>query len=355
MKNIRFFFCALAALSAVSCDFNLGRESAKSSLLISFDGASVRSALKSVEAVPDTNDFILTVRDSKDKMVYEGKFGDSPLRLSVDAGTYTVSAVSVLFDEPLFETPQWGDEQLVVVPAGAAVSVRLDCRQTNCGVRIVTKPGFRTRFPSGVLYLNSSDGRLMYGYAENRTAYFKPGPVSLELVNDGSCETLLTRTLTAAQMLSLSIDASYDPALQEGIHIQVDTARVWTDEEYEYGGHGEGEDIDTALSVQQAKDRIGSRDVWVYGYIVGISTSSTKSEYCAPFSLNTNILLASRSVVGDRGECISVELPKGDVRDALNLKDNPENLGRQVLVRGNMVDSYYGLPGLKSATDFAWK
>jgi len=71
--------------------------------------------------------------------------------------------------------------------------------------------------------------------------------------------------------------------------------------------------------------------------------------------MNTNILLSSRSVVSERKECISVELPKGDVRDALNLKDNPENLGRQVILKGNLVDSYYGLPGLKTTLDFAWK
>jgi hypothetical protein len=43
-----------------------------------------------------------------------------------------------------------------------------------------------------------------------------------------------------------------------------------------------------------------------------------------------------------------VQLPAGEVREALNLVDNPELLGRKIVVRGDIVDSYYGLTGLKN-------
>jgi hypothetical protein len=59
-----------------------------------------------------------------------------------------------------------------------------------------------------------------------------------------------------------------------------------------------------------------------------------------------------RSSVTDKQQCLSVELRKGEIRTALNLKDHPENLGHQVFLKGNLVEAYYGLPGLKAVTDF---
>jgi hypothetical protein len=32
--------------------------------------------------------------------------------------------------------------------------------------------------------------------------------------------------------------------------------------------------------------------------------------------------------------------------------DNPLNLGRKVLLKGNIVEAYYGMPGMKNITDF---
>jgi hypothetical protein len=48
-----------------------------------------------------------------------------------------------------------------------------------------------------------------------------------------------------------------------------------------------------------------------------------------------------------------VQLQQGDIRDALNLVDNPELLGRQVFLKGNIVPSYYGLPGLQGLSEYA--
>lgn len=41
-----------------------------------------------------------------------------------------------------------------------------------------------------------------------------------------------------------------------------------------------------------------------------------------------------------------MQLPQGDVRTALNLKDNPENLGKQVNLLGSM-EAYFGVCGVK--------
>ena len=49
----------------------------------------------------------------------------------------------------------------------------------------------------------------------------------------------------------------------------------------------------------------------------------------------------------NRDNCFVVELPSGSVRDGLNLVAFPENLGKAVLVTGNIVESYYGYIGIK--------
>ena len=91
----------------------------------------------------------------------------------------------------------------------------------------------------------------------------------------------------------------------------------------------------------------------MYGYIVGGDLSSSKASYAPPFSSRTNILLSSKAVVSGREGCLSVQLQQGDIRDALNLVDNPGLLGRQVFLKGNLVPSYYGLPGLQGLSEYA--
>lgn len=325
-------------------------------LSVSFDRNSFQVTRAGAgDALPDTNSFLLTVTADDGTPVYDGRFGDSPQTLELREGNYSVSARSRDFDEPLFEAPQYADEQLVAVSPGRTTCVSLVCSQTNCGVRLVVDPSFRTDYPDGVLYLKSNDGRLMYGYAEKRVAYFKPGAVSLAVAVNGVEKTLLTRSLQAREILSLKLCSSGSVSETSGIHITVDTSRVYVEEVYEDGYIPAGGGLPEALSVADAAGNIGAKAVWMYGYIVGVSPSTSRSEFSAPFSSNTNLLLATRSSVGDRNDCISVELPKGDVRDALNLKDHPDNLGRQVFLKGNVVDRYYGLVGLKGVTDYEWK
>ena len=47
-----------------------------------------------------------------------------------------------------------------------------------------------------------------------------------------------------------------------------------------------------------------------------------------------------------------MQLPAGEVREALNLVDNPDLLGKKVTIRGDIVSSYYGLTGLKNCTEY---
>ena len=305
---------------------------------------------------PSADEFILTVQDSEGGEIYHGLFGDSPEVFSVAPGNYTVSAVSREFTEPLFEAPQFGDTQVVAVVSGKTVSAKLGCSQMNCGVLVSLDYSFRKAFPDGVLYLKGAGGKLMYGYAETRTAYLQSGGVTLSLYNDGQEQTLCSRSLQPAEMLRISLtsDATVSSGSSAGVSLQVDTSRIWTSENLCIGGES-GDEPSDALSVTQARSSIGQKGVWVQGYIVGVATSTGKFSFTAPFTRNTNLVLGLRSTSTDKEYLLTVELSKGDARDALNLVDNPELLGTRALIKGDVVESYYGIPGLKNVSDFRLK
>ena len=91
---------------------------------------------------------------------------------------------------------------------------------------------------------------------------------------------------------------------------------------------------------------------WVSGYIVGGDLSSSSASFEPPFTSRTNLLLGPRSSTMDRNSCLSVNLPSGNIRDELNLVDNQSLLGRKVCIKGNIVEAYYGIPGLKGVVGF---
>lgn len=337
----------------VSCDGNLGMHHGE--IRISFDD-SYRVMTRAGLTLPDTSDFLLTVKDPSGKIIYEGKYGDSPEVLKVSSGSCTVSVLSSEFKAPAFSSPQFGDEQCVVVPSGGVVSVKLLCTQQNCGVKLKIAPEFLTACPNSVLFLKSAQGKLMYGYSEKRTAYFCPGTVSLVMSTSQQEQTLMSRTLLARDMLAISVGAVVPSSpSKEGISISIDTSRVWTDASFIVGeGESSGGSSDDAMTIAQARESIGATEVWVCGYIVGGDLTSASAKYDPPFSSRTNILIGPRSSIIDRSSGMSVSLPAGSVRDALNLVDNPELLGRKVMVRGDIVEAYFGLPGIKNVTEYSF-
>ena len=304
--------------------------------------------------IPDTSDFILNVKDSDGKSVYEGLYGACPESLSLPSGSYTVSVISEEFEKPAFSRPQFGDEQCVVVPSGGSINVRLVCSQTNAGIRLVVDPGFLFSYPDGVLILKSSTGRIVYGYSEKRVAYFKPGDVSLVLNQGTTDQVLMTRTLSAKEILELKVGVSGESQSSAGsMSVVVDTTRTWLKGEYIIGEDSSGgADVSAALTVTDARNSVGSESVWVSGYIVGGDLTSSSASFKKPFNSRTNLLIGPRSTTSDRNSCMSVQLPSGELRDALNLVDHPSLLGRKIYLRGDIVEAYYGLPGIKNITEY---
>lgn len=308
--------------------------------------------------IPDTNDFILTIRDADGKTLYEGSYGDSPESLPVQPGSYTIGIVSVPFKGPAFSKPQYGDRQVAVVPSGGTVTVKLQYTLQNAGIRLKTAPDFLTSFPDGVLFIKQDADKLKYGYYEKRIAYVFPGDVSVMLSNEGKDEILFTSHVEAREILTLNLSAPTPGTTGSSVSVAVDTSKNWTTDSFVIGGdHPEGGNGENgwehAVSVADAPSYSGQSGIWVYGYIVGGDLSSAgKSVKTEGISKNTHIALADRSSITAKASCLAVELPKGSVRDALNLVDHPELQGKRVYVKGNVVSSYFGTTGLKGTKEY---
>ena len=98
-------------------------------------------------------------------------------------------------------------------------------------------------------------------------------------------------------------------------------------------------------------------DVWAAGYIVGFYNGSVvkgNETFGTTSAVASNILLAPKPDCTDAALCIPVQLASGsDVRKALNLLDNPANLGKYVEVNGD-VALYGGQPGIRNTKGYEW-
>lgn len=113
--------------------------------------------------------------------------------------------------------------------------------------------------------------------------------------------------------------------------------------------------VATAISKYNASKPLA--DTWVKGYIVGyVNGMSIDGSILNDLSgitddNKTNLLIADSKTETDYKNCLVLQLPSGDVRNALNLKDNPSNLGKEVIVKGSL-EKYFGTYGLKSITEY---
>jgi LPXTG-motif cell wall-anchored protein len=103
----------------------------------------------------------------------------------------------------------------------------------------------------------------------------------------------------------------------------------------------------TPLTVEQAIDNQGLNNQTVRGYIIG--TVGNGPQLVTSGHVNSNLMLASSQGETDVAKMLPVQLPNNAVRTAWNLKDHPENLGKQVNVTGNLT-AYFSAPGLKNTS-----
>ena len=101
--------------------------------------------------------------------------------------------------------------------------------------------------------------------------------------------------------------------------------------------------------------------VGVHGYIVGFADGAYNKDKCvfsAENAIATNILLASNPEETDYTKTIPVQLSTQPeeallVRNALNLKENPTILGKEVKIVG-AIDKYFTTTGLRNAVSYSF-
>ena len=106
-------------------------------------------------------------------------------------------------------------------------------------------------------------------------------------------------------------------------------------------------------AIQMFKQQGSSKGV-VEGYIVGYTENPSKyTKDPAKFG-DTNVAIADSPNETDPAKIMPVQLPKGDVRTAVNVKDHPENIGKKVQLTGTL-ELYFSSPGLKSVTAYKFQ
>ena len=125
------------------------------------------------------------------------------------------------------------------------------------------------------------------------------------------------------------------------------------------GGGGGGGDTPSGAgsysnpySVSAAIAAGSGTGVYVKAYIVGCVSGQvydTGATFDVLPDVKTNLLIAESSTESDPSKCMPVQLPSGDIRNGLNLVDNASNLGKEVLLYGN-IEAYFKVPGIKSVT-----
>ena len=102
----------------------------------------------------------------------------------------------------------------------------------------------------------------------------------------------------------------------------------------------------------QLQDEDNYNQVWIRGYIVGYAKGNNSVAYlCSPeeeitSKAKSNVVLADSIGESDNTRIIVVELPKGYIRDDVNLYSNPQNLYKRLTVIGRMIP-YYDMSGCR--------
>jgi len=116
-------------------------------------------------------------------------------------------------------------------------------------------------------------------------------------------------------------------------------------------GSGDGTE-NNPYNVTAAIAKGDQTNAWVKAFIVGYVDGQVYTEganFSSASTTQTNILIASSADEKDAANCMPVQLPTGDIRTKLNLKDNAGNYKKEVLLYGD-ITKYFGVPGLKNTS-----
>lgn len=309
------------------------------------EGALIKSAV-----LKDTNEFILSVYSTGGSKIYDGKYGERPDDFFVVPGGYEINLYSGKYSPPKFDSPVFGDSRTVIVKEDEQMAVRFRCSQINAGVKLTFTEDFKRRFPGKGIDMVQGKRRLAYLYTESKYAYMDPDMFTL-VYNGGKGDTvLLQKRVEKGQMAEMKLSYSVPDGYNSAFAVEMDTARNWITY-----AHNIGLRIPTgAVTIEEAKRMVGEKNVAVFGFIYGGDPTNVAIRIAPPFSSTTTLVIAPAMSERNRNNCFVVELPSGKIRNELNLVGFPENLGRPVVITGEIVPSYFNYTGIKGTKAYAF-
>ena len=123
---------------------------------------------------------------------------------------------------------------------------------------------------------------------------------------------------------------------------------------FAFAGDGTKENPYTVADVQAMDvDNLPADVVWVKAFIAGSASNKLENFVTtASGAVASNLMLSDAQGETDYTKCIPAQLAsKSAARTALNLIDNPTNLGKTLLVSGN-IQKYFNVAGIKNIADF---
>jgi len=104
-------------------------------------------------------------------------------------------------------------------------------------------------------------------------------------------------------------------------------------------------------TVAQAITHQEKQDVWAIGYIVGAFKSSINNFVTdTTGQVRTNVALADNRDETEITRMLPVNFTSTSMKNALNICDNPDNINRLVMIKGDLA-AYYSVPGMRNAND----
>lgn len=192
--------------------------------------------------------------------------------------------------------------------------------------------------------------------------------VSVSLSGEGAgAFSVSPTTLTPANgtLTDAAVEITYNSATA-GDHVATltfsstgaaDVVKTLTGKAFSMTGDGSVERPFTVGDVIAMNNSLGAtQKYWVKGYVVGSAGGGTGGVLTsvatvAPFSPSA-LAIAASSAETNLAAMVPVQLPVGDVRVALNLLDNPSQLGKEVKLFGTL-EAYFTAPGVKNVTEYA--
>lgn len=191
------------------------------------------------EFSPDVNDFALRIESADGEVSNSWNRFETFQPVSVEVGTYTVTATYGDANTEGFEGLSYWGETTVEVVRDETATASITCTINKARVSISYTDSFKSYFTSYSAYITSSkEIKVLYGAEETRGAYFVPGDLQLylEVKRPGVSENIVLNPknfnaeVKHDYHLTMDVDASTstlniifndDPASTENVQIEI--------------------------------------------------------------------------------------------------------------------------------------